>query len=384
VTIEGELTVRLDWDGARVTGVDVHSTRPFAATRILANKAPAAAAAMVPKLFAICGGAQGAAAASALVAAGASGVEADRVRNEHGVALEVMQEYFWRLLIDWPQAMGGEANATPVASMRHRVAAAVRTTDGRSTLGDPAAMRALGAELSRLAARSIYGMPPAGWLEQGGMPALESWIAHGTTTCAKLLGRMFAELPTLGRTAVRLMPAPRSDTLMAVVVPALDRDPQYARAPTWEGLPVETGALARVRAHPLVAALATSAGHTAATRFVARLVDLALLLGELAGAPRPADALPWVQAIAVGEADGLAAVQTARGLLLHRVRIAEGRVADYRIVAPTEWNFHPEGALARGLAGMAAENEIALKRQARLAVQALDPCVPCRVEVVNA
>ena len=382
--IEGELTVRLDWNGERVTGVDVRSTRPFAATRILAGKTPVVAAATVPKLFAICGGAQGAAAVGALVAAGATGVEADRVRNAHGVALEATQEYFWRLLIDWPQVMGDLPDPTPVASARHRVAAAVRTADGRNTLGDPAAMHALGAELSRLAAHSIYGMPPAGWLDLGGMPALQSWIARGATTCAKLLGRMLAELPTLGRADVRLMPAPRSDTLMTVVVPALDRDPDYARAPTWEGLPAETGALARVREHPLVAGLAASAGHTAATRFVARLVDLALLLGELTGAPRPVDALPWVQAFVVGEADGLAAVQTARGLLLHRVRIAEGRVADYRIVAPTEWNFHPEGALAQGLAGMTAENQIALKWQARLAVQALDPCVPCRVEIVNA
>jgi Ni,Fe-hydrogenase I large subunit len=384
VTIEGELTVRLDWDGRRVTGVDVRSSRPFAATRVLAGKTPAAAVAIVPKLFAVCGGAQGAAAASALAAAGATGVEAERTRNEHGVMLEAMQEYFWRLLIDWPQAMGEEAVATPVASVRHRIAATARAADGRSTLGDAAAMQALGAMLSRIAAQSIYGMAPADWLDQEGVPALESWIARGATACAKLLDRMIAELPALGRTDVQLMPAPRSDALRSVIVPALDRDPHYARAPTWDGLPAETGALARVRAHPLVAALADSAGHTAATRYLARLVDLALMLGELAGAPRAADALPWVQAFAVGEADGLAAVQTARGLLLHRARIAEGRVADYRIVAPTEWNFHPDGALARGLVGMDAASEIALQRQAMLAVQALDPCVACRVEVVHA
>jgi hypothetical protein len=384
VTIEGELTVRLDWDGRRVTGVDVRSSRPFAATRILAGKTPAAAVAIVPKLFAVCGGAQGAAAASALVAAGAAGVEADRTRNEHGVMLEAMQEYFWRLLIDWPQAMGEEALATPVANVRHRIAATARSADGRSTLGDAAAMRALGTELSGLATQAIYGMPPAGWLELAGRRALDAWIARGATTCARLLGRILAEWPTLGRSDVGLMPAPRGDALRSVIVPALDRDPHYARAPTWDGLPAETGALARVRAHPLVAALADSAGHTAATRYVARLVDLASMLGELAGAPQAADALPWVQAFAVGEADGLAAVQTARGLLLHRARIAEGRVADYRIVAPTEWNFHPDGALAQGLAGMGAANEIALKRQAMLAVQALDPCVACRVEVVHA
>ncbi len=382
--IEGELIVRLDWNGDRVTGVDVRSTRPFVTARILAGKTPAAAASTVPRLFSICGGTQGAAAACALVAAGATEIEADAVRNQHGVALEAIQEYFWRLLIDWPQAMDDLPDATPVAGVRYRVAAAARTADGRSTLGDPDTMHALGVELSRLAGQSIYGMPPADWVELGGMPALESWIAQEATTCARLLGRMFTEMPTLGRTDVRLMPAPRSDSLRSVVVPAMDRDPHFAHTPTWDGLPAETGALARVRAHPLVAALAESAGHTAATRFVARLVDLALLLGELSGAPRPADTLPWVQGFAIGEGDGLAAVQTARGLLLHRVRIDQGRVADYRIVAPTEWNFHPEGALARGLTDIAAEDKIALKRQARMAVQALDPCVACRVEIVNA
>jgi Ni,Fe-hydrogenase I large subunit len=77
-------------------------------------------------------------------------------------------------------------------------------------------------------------------------------------------------------------------------------------------------------------------------------------------------------------------VQTARGLLLHRVRIADGRVTDYRIVAPTEWNFHPDGALARGLVGATAGSAVALKRQARLAVQALDPCVAFQVEIAHA
>ena len=80
----------------------------------------------------------------------------------------------------------------------------------------------------------------------------------------------------------------------------------------------------------------------------------------------------------------MAAVQTARGLLLHRARIARGRVAAYRIVAPTEWNFHPEGPLARGLAGMIADDEPALERGATLVVQALDPCVACTIEVTHA
>ena len=82
--------------------------------------------------------------------------------------------------------------------------------------------------------------------------------------------------------------------------------------------------------------------------------------------------------------EGLGAVQTARGLLLHRARLADGRVADYQIVAPTEWNFHPDGALVRGLRTIVADDGATLEQRTRLAVQALDPCVAFRIEVGHA
>ena len=80
---------------------------------------------------------------------------------------------------------------------------------------------------------------------------------------------------------------------------------------------------------------------------------------------------------------GIAAVQTARGLLLHAVRLEDERVADYRIVAPTDWNFHPDGALARGLLGLEVEDATTLVQRAGLAVLALDPCVAFRIEVAG-
>jgi coenzyme F420-reducing hydrogenase alpha subunit len=72
---------------------------------------------------------------------------------------------------------------------------------------------------------------------------------------------------------------------------------------------------------------------------------------------------------------GLAQVQAARGLLVHRVAIQAGRVADYRILAPTEWNFHPQGAAALGLATLPDADDATLRRMAGLFVTALDPCV---------
>ena len=100
------MTIRLAWDGRRVRQVTVRSTRPFAATRLLTGKTPAAAAATVPLLFSLCGGAQGAAAAGALDSAGAAGLADEGATRDTRLLLESLQEGFWNLLIDWPNAVG--------------------------------------------------------------------------------------------------------------------------------------------------------------------------------------------------------------------------------------------------------------------------------------
>lgn len=381
MSLEGELVVRLAWDGHRVQEARVASTRPFAAARVLQGKTPVEAVAMVPWLFSVCGCAQSSAAAQALASAGASFDDATPATD---VVLETAQEYFWRLLIDWPQTMHHGVDAASVADVRRRIAdhknghALKRGADGSAPLGE------LVAALRKTAAQKIYGMSPAGWLALGDADALQSWADAGATMPARLLGLLFGTMPQLGRSDVALMPFPAREALMQTIVPALEQQPEFARAPTWGGLPVETGALSRVRSQPLVAAVAARSGNSVATRMVARLTELAILLQALAGSSADEYPASWVQAIALAPGEGLGAVQTARGLLLHRASVADGRIADYRIVAPTEWNFHPEGALVCGLRGLVTDDGATLEQKARLAVQALDPCVACAIEVGHA
>ncbi|HEY8905518.1 MAG TPA: nickel-dependent hydrogenase large subunit, partial [Rhodoferax sp.] len=81
-------------------------------------------------------------------------------------------------------------------------------------------------------------------------------------------------------------------------------------------------------------------------------------------------------ALRLDEGQAIAWCEMARGLLLHWVQLdAQGRVADYRVVAPTEWNFHPLGALAQALTALAphdAPSALAL-------AAAFDACVECKV-----
>jgi Ni,Fe-hydrogenase I large subunit len=110
-------------------------------------------------------------------------------------------------------------------------------------------------------------------------------------------------------------------------------------------------------------------------------VDAALALQKLAV---PGANGASFGASATGTDSAIGWVETARGLLVHRVRLDGERIADYRIVAPTEWNFHPEGAFSRGAEALDAADPAALEADVRRLVASLDPCVGVRYEAGHA
>ncbi len=82
----------------------------------------------------------------------------------------------------------------------------------------------------------------------------------------------------------------------------------------------------------------------------------------------------------VHEVDGwrLGWVETARGRLYHAARVEADQVVAYRISAPTEWNFHPQGVLARWLSAV----DVPDRETAQVLAQLIDPCVAVRIEEV--
>jgi uptake hydrogenase large subunit len=78
--------------------------------------------------------------------------------------------------------------------------------------------------------------------------------------------------------------------------------------------------------------------------------------------------------------EGLGVVEAARGCLTHRASLRDGVISGYQILAPTEWNFHPEGSVAKGLSGFPCGDEAIFRRQADLFINAVDPCVGYRLE----
>lgn len=362
---EGKLEFEIAWDGKRIVGVTIHSSRPVTASRVLENKPVEEVLRGLPLLFSVCGRAQGVAAATAVEAArGLRAGDAALIERERAIAGECLQEYCWRVLIDLPALLGEAARPGELADLRRRIASADEVFKWAEV--------ATAAE--ELLERAVFDMSPQAWLKLR-PAALEAWIERGESPTPRMLARL--RRLRLGSDH-GLLPWLEEADLPALTA-RLETEPGFAQRPTWRSQSAETGALARQRAHPAVAREIAQHGATVAARLLARLIEMAQLPEQLrdprARGIRSASPRPGV---------GMAAVETARGTLLHCVELAEGCVVRYRIVAPTEWNFHPEGAFARGLVGYPVRSETEARGAAGLLAHALDPCVEYVIEVRRA
>ena len=328
---QGVLRLNLAWNGQQIVAAGIASSRPQAA-RILIGQPVERAVDLVPRLFSLCGQAQGVAARMAWYAARGEAFDTAALRESgRRVALEAIGEHLWRLLLDWPPMYGLPARKDDFLFWRKRLLA----------VDDQAGAALLGDELDRwLLAEQQLPVEPAVTATPG---ALLPWL--GADEWAQQ---------------------------------AMADD--FAERPSFAGLPAETGPMAR-RVGDAGVAVLHAAGQGVAARLAARYADLHFLARALLE-PQWLDG--WLGAAQIGENVGLARVETARGLLLHLIQVNDGRVERYVIVAPTEWNFHPQGAFVREITGCPASTRAEAELAARRLALALDPCVAYEIVITDA
>jgi len=369
MSIEGELVVSVSASGGHVRRASARAERPRVAGRLFAGRPADEAPVLAGALFAICGRSQAIGSRAAVEAARGVEAAADlRAARDARIAAETVQEHAWRFLVDWPRIAGRTPEVEALA--RGRKALAPLLDAGEDTFD----VRARD-EVLAWARETIFGRPPSAFLAIDSLAALQPWLAEAHTPAALLVAELLRRNPSLGASDIDLLPYGDDRWVALALAPAIDADERFDEAPHWRGGARETGALARTAGHPLVADAIGRWGRGAGARVVARLVDLAAAL-EASGGRHGA--------VRLGEASAIAWVETARGLLVHRVLLEGERIGTYRIVAPTEWNFHPEGAFARGAMAIPAGDAARLESDVRWLVSTLDPCVAVRYEAGHA
>lgn len=365
--LEGRIDINLTRSGGAVANVNIRSSRPQLAQGLMAGRAPEEVADLAGLIFSLCGKAQQVAAQTACQAARGLTPGQDVLRQrEHAVLVERAQEHAWLLLLSWPELAGHAPDMSRLRTLRQVAAEPVRFAD----------------ILDGLLEATLLGESPSQWARRD-LAGFDAWRHQPATPVA----RLFAELgegADLGISRVPLLPALACmDSALAVELAGqVLGDAAYCTTPQWLGAPAETGALARVSDYVMLAEWIAQRGRGAGARLLARLLELVELPQRLRGDPGLSARATVVRSWRLGDNVGMAGVETSRGLLLHVVRLQDGRVADYRIIAPTEWNFQPGGPLARALTGLAAGPD--LEDRARLVSRSLDPCVSYGVELSDA
>ncbi|MFZ5546526.1 MAG: hydrogenase formation protein [Pseudomonadota bacterium] len=363
----------------------IRGGRPIIDAEVLRRLTEGRRAAMLPDLlaalFALCGGVHRITARRAVAAAlGLPEAEAEASRTGLALRIATLRDQLQRLVLDLPARVPVGVEATPAWLAGAPVVAT-------PPVGSPTAQDLMGClqHMSAWIERHLLGVAPLKWWgEWQASPdrTVARW-ASGHAREAHPVARWHAavreraeslRLPCRPLALLDAEPA-RVHAAMRDLARELDEDAGFATRPLWLGLPAETGSWTRCVAAPGASAVAgLDRADTAWLRLGARIADVARL-------PCDEQALRH-GALALGAGEGIAWSEMARGLLVHWVRLEPGndepalaRVQACRVLAPTEWNFHPDGGLAQWMRkGAPSAADVAL------AAAALDPCVGFEIE----
>jgi Ni,Fe-hydrogenase I large subunit len=218
-------------------------------------------------------------------------------------------------------------------------------------------------------------MLPDAWLALTGPQGFRVWAEERQTIAAELIDQVVqAGWDHAGACESRALPPLTGDALHRAM-----QDVDYVKQPRWSGHCCETSSLTRVDS-PLLKALKQEYSNGLLVRLVARLTEIAYLAGRLKPESRNVAREKGSSTTPVNPGIGQAAA--ARGQLVHRVELNGDVIGSYQILAPTEWNFHPKGVVAQALSALTGDPG-SVEQQARLLINAIDPCVGYELSVVQ-
>ena len=359
---QGGLAITAEVADERICAVRVSSTRPTNLSRLFIGRPAQEAPLLAERIFSLCGVSHRVVAARALAIARQEPVCPRRNREEAialiADSLSVALRSNMILALDGDAARSDLDHIRAVGELLSLLRDLRSETEARSAEGGESRKKAKALIRNiRALGRDLYAQGPQaerGSASRFPFERLEREFAAGDS---------FTVGPPddLGDADdLEVMQRMRTEGASFTVMPSLQ-----GRAP-------ETGAFARRWAETDL-----SKGALAA-RFQARIIDILACIAELERGEKDP---PAPRAVSPSPREGFATAETCRGRLYHWVRLAaDGRIEDYRIVAPTEWNFHPTGPFVEALLGAPVRRGRAERGIAQLA-GLFDPCVPFRVEV---
>ncbi|GJM03017.1 MAG: hydrogenase assembly protein HupF [Rhodomicrobium sp.] len=413
MTPNAQIEVLISIDGADKKSVTITNNRPVQAAQLFVGKKVSEALRIIPLLFHVCGKAQGFAAVSAVEAAlGQPADTESRLARQIVCDSELIREHLLRIFLDWSAFMPDEFKSSDrTAELQEVMSILPQFEQGLYNGAKPfnlssrcdlnaETLRSALRKLEELLTRHIYGAPPALWLAAQSRDVIFHWMQNAKTLAGKSCGRIvqnnWAKAGALDPAAEpRFLPPLSAETLYPKLFGVTAE--RFIQQPTYRERALETSALSRHHFHPLLRILMQYCGTGLLTRQIARLVEVAVVFATLSES---------VERLLAGDADvphcreapasferrrGLAMVDASRGVLVHAVELAgevdnkcvtdDPVISCYRILAPTEWNFHASGPLVSALEAIEGRDEAHIRQMAEMLISSIDPCTGTKLEV---
>lgn len=374
---EGVIRIELSAETGK-GAVRIENSRALAITNGFIGRKPAEAAGHVPLVFPICRAAQAAACAEAIE--NALGIRASsRAKAVRALLVlgETAREHTLQVLRSWPHCLNATEPAMASPSIKRLLFLDREVSDALQDANsiDSARLDHAVSELTAVLGEAVFGELPEEWLSRRDIEDLAFW-ARRNETLAQTIFEYLVQTGMASAGAAEIAPLPQIQPSDLQHVLLGENADTFAARPQWDGLPRETTPLSRLINNSLIESIKDKHGYGLLARLTACLLELAKIPGQMSALAASLEQEQDEHA-ANGVRDhgaGVGFAEGARGRLAHAVEIADGVIRRYRVLAPAEWNFHPQGAAARGLADIAVSPPGRRAALARLFITAVDPC----------
>ncbi|MCP4980263.1 MAG: hypothetical protein GY935_07180, partial [Gammaproteobacteria bacterium] len=381
--IEGQIVIDMHSHNNKVVSVEIQSSRPLQVQGILIGKSPHQVLSMIPLMYNICGIAQ--ARTSLLAIQRCLSIELDpamEIARDMLVLVENAREHLFRIFIDWPKLLelNRDIPRPPTSIHLIREFKQALFTDSKafelSSQLKPNSIYLLELikQLELELQQKVFGISTQDWLAISDVDGLDQWMNENDGLAAGAIRAISDQgWNSQGYSDCPHLPQLDAGNLLKRL-DTVDAD-EFIAYPDWQGSLYETTVLTRQQNHGVIPELTRKFGNALATRWVARLHELASIPQQLKQLLLQLEQNHQATIADTGRRPGIAQTEAARGRLIHRVKINRDRISQYQILAPTEWNFHPRGLITKSLGNISANSARQLEQLAGLIINAIDPCV---------
>jgi len=390
VSIEGEIKIEVEGHQGQVNSVVITSSRPLHITKLFESKSIFSVSDLLNTLYQLCNTAHQFAFIRLLDEIDVITLsQNEKLAYQLLLDLETIREHCFSIASKWRQNSDKSVDTKiiNVLATIKEIRAALFSDAEPLSLKDKnlqgfSSIDALIAKLEIQLGEFLIGSNENVYSQFSDFSYFKIWLQNSDSRSATFLNYLKEnKFDQIGKIDVKHMPdinLRNLDTLM--------QDSNFIKQPEYQGYVFETTPLSRQSQHTLIKQLSEIYGNSLFTRSVAQLLEVFELLKSIKQnyVNLEAEVISYQFQYPGDELSTIVKVDAARGNLVHQMCMDKVNIKSYKILAPTEWNFHPQGVLAKMIQTLSYQDDEDLFNQIKLLVNAVDPCVGFSIEIKNA